>query len=301
MVIDGMLPILLVFLSGFLLAQFNFFSLNAAKEINRMVFFFGMPLVGISMLTKADFSAFNNLLLFSYLISQFLTGILGGFLALYIWKFDLKSAALVGMSTALANHLLFILPIAKNIYSGYIIEQISAIIVVDVIVITFIVTLILEYASAKQISLKKLVKRMLSIPLVIGVIIGIALAISNIELPAVINSFLDFSYASAAPMALFALGVTLAKSELMKNPNFIISISLIKVLLHPIFILVIALVFFQISLSDLKPALMVAAAPCGAMVLVFAAAYDDDPKPLAPLVVISFLLSLPGVALALLI
>ena len=213
-VIDGMLPILLVFLSGFLLAQFNFFSLDAAKEINRMVFFFGMPLVGISMLTKADFSEFNNLLLFSYLFSQFLTGILGGFLALYIWKFDLKSAALVGMSTALANHLLFILPIAKNIYSGYIIEQISAIIVVDVIVITFIVTLILEYASAKQISLQKLAKRMLSIPLVIGVIIGITLAISNIELPDVINSFLDFSYASAAPMALFALGVTLAKSEL---------------------------------------------------------------------------------------
>ena len=142
---------------------------------------------------------------------------------------------------------------------------------------------------------------MLSIPLVIGVIIGIALAISNIELPDVINSFLDFSYASAAPMALFALGVTLAKSELMKNPNFIISISLIKVLLHPIFILVIALVFFQISLSDLKPALMVAAAPCGAMVLVFAAAYEFDPKPLSPLLVFSFLLSLLVVSLSLLI
>lgn len=301
MVIDGMLPILLVFFSGFLLAQLNFFTLSAATEINRMVFFFGMPLVGISMLTKADFSLFNNLLLFSYLISQLVTGFLGGFLAYYIWKFDLKSAALVGMSTALANHLLFILPIAENIFAGYIIDQISAIIVVDVIVVTFIVTLILEYASLKKISIQNLTKRMLSIPLVIGVIIGMALAITNTEVPNMINSFLDFSYASAAPMALFALGITLAESDLTKNANFIITISLIKVLVHPIFLLIVAFGFVQISASDLKPALMVATAPCGAMVLVFAAAYDVNPKPLAPLVVVSFLLSLPGVALALLI
>ena len=133
--------------------------------------------------------------------------------------------------------------------------------------------------------------------IVLGVLTGLTIAITGINLPIAILTFLKFSYSCAAPLALFALGIILAKSKLTDNLNFALNISMIKVLIHPVRLAVIGFGVLELSLDDLKPGLMVAAAPCGAMVLVFASAYNVDPKPLAPLVVISFLLSLPGLAL----
>jgi len=256
-----------------------------------------MPVLGISILTEVDFTLFNFRILISYLAAQFITGLIGGWLAHSFWHYDLKTSILVGMSTALANHVLYVLPIAENLYEGYIITQITAIIVMDVILVTFVITFLLEYASSSTISIKILFKRLLRIPLVLGVLTGLTIAITGINLPIAILTFLKFSYSCAAPLALFALGIILAKSKLTDNLNFALNISIIKVLIHPVLLAVIGFGVLELSLDDLKPGLMVAAAPCGAMVLVFASAYNVDPKPLAPLVVISFLLSLPGLAL----
>ena len=297
MITNGMLPILLVVICGFMLGRTHFFNLDSAREMNRVVFFFGMPVLGISILTEVDFTLFNFRILISYLAAQFITGLLGGWLAHSFWHYDLKTSILVGMSTALANHVLYVLPIAENLYEGYIITQITAIIVMDVILVTFVITFLLEYASNSTISIKILFKRLLRIPLVLGVLTGLTIAITGINLPIAILTFLKFSYSCAAPLALFALGIILAKSKLTDNLNFALNISIIKVLIHQVLLAVIGFGVLELSLDDLKPGLMVAAAPCGAMVLVFASAYNVDPKPLAPLVVISFLLSLPGLAL----
>ena len=64
-------------------------------------------------------------------------------------------------------------------------------------------------------------------------------------------------------------------------------------------LLIIAGLFGQ-TIEIFKPGIMVALGPYGTMVLVFAAAYNVDPRPLAPLVVLSFLISVPLVSLSLL-
>ena len=224
MITNGMLPILLVVICGFMLGRTNFFNLDSAREMNRVVFFFGMPVLGISILTEVDFTLFNFRILISYLAAQFITGLLGGWLAHSFWHYDLKTSILVGMSTALANHVLYVLPIAENLYEGYIITQITAIIVMDVILVTFVITFLLEYASNSTISIKILFKRLLRIPLVLGVLTGLTIAITGINLPIAILTFLKFSYSCAAPLALFALGIILAKSKLTDNLNFALNI-----------------------------------------------------------------------------
>ena len=57
MVLDGVTPIILVVVLGFFSAKLQMFSLNSAKELNRMVFFFALPIFCINLITNANFKS----------------------------------------------------------------------------------------------------------------------------------------------------------------------------------------------------------------------------------------------------
>ena len=90
MVLDGVTPIILVVVLGFFSAKLQMFSLNSAKELNRMVFFFALPMFCINLITNANFEQFNFILLACYAFSQAVTGTIGSLVAHHFWKLPLK-------------------------------------------------------------------------------------------------------------------------------------------------------------------------------------------------------------------
>ena len=72
-----------------------------------------------------------------------------------------------------------------------------------------------------------------------------------------------------------------------------VAISSIKVILQPLVFMVIVASFLHQSTRVLKPDLILAVGPRGTMVLVFASPQNIDPKPSAPMVVLSFVRSIP--------
>ena len=211
-----------------------------------------------------------------------------------------KPAILIGLATSLSNHMLFILPIAQNIFTGYIVYQITAIIIVDTLVVGLIVILILESLSSDRLSIAVIGLKLLKNPPVIGVITGLLIVLLALELPLFIIKFIQFATYAAAATALFSLGIIMFHTQVKNQLSFTASISCIKVLLHPIVLLLIIAGLFGQPIEIFKPGIMVALGPCGTMVLVFAAAYNVYLRPLAPLVVLSFLMSVPLVSLSLL-
>ena len=90
MVLDGVTPIILIVVLGFFSAKLQMFSLNSAKELNRMVFFFALPMFCINLITNANFEKFNFILLACYVFSQAVTGTIGSLVAHRFWKLPLK-------------------------------------------------------------------------------------------------------------------------------------------------------------------------------------------------------------------
>jgi len=76
-------------------------------------------------------------------------------LAYRFWKLSLKTSVLIGLATTMSNHMLFILPTAQNIYTGYIIDQIRAIIIA-----------ILKALTSERMSFFGVVERLSKNPLV---------------------------------------------------------------------------------------------------------------------------------------
>jgi len=121
-----------------------------------------------------------------------------------------------------------------------------------------------------------------------------------IELPPYLTKLVQFSAYSAAPRALSSMGIIIYNTPIMEQLRFAVAVASIKVILQPLVFIIIVASLFNQSTKLLKPRLIVAVGPSGTMVLVFASAYNIDPKTLAPVVVVSFLISIPLLCLALL-
>ena len=91
--------------------------------------------------------------------------------------------------------------------------------------------------------------------------------------PKSFDVFLDFSGAAAAPCALFSMGIILSQPVQPGRASLPVLITAIKLLLHPILAWLLLVTLFDLPWATTTPAMMVAAAPCGAMSFVLALNY----------------------------
>lgn len=110
-------------------------------------------------------------------------------------------------------------------------------------------------------------------PLILAVLPGFAIALLGLKLPGPVLAFTGLAGAAAAPAALVALGASLVGVPLRESGREIVSLALVKLVVHPAAIGVV--VFWLLPLPpDLAIATLVTAAlPTGAMVYVLAQRY----------------------------
>lgn len=112
-------------------------------------------------------------------------------------------------------------------------------------------------------------------PFIIATMIGVAAAAIRFEPPAVLEQLLTFLRSSAAPCALFALGVTVALRPLKKVPGELPVLILIKLLIHP---LIVYLLLSWVGGFDslwVYTAVLMACLPPAATIYVLATQYDS--------------------------
>lgn len=116
--------------------------------------------------------------------------------------------------------------------------------------------------------------RVLMHPFIVATIAGVAAAAWQIRVPAVGEHLLTFLRSSAAPCALFALGVTVALRPLKKFPGELPILIMIKLLVHP---LIVYLLLSWIGGFDriwVYAAVLMACLPPAATIYVLATQYN---------------------------
>ena len=111
-------------------------------------------------------------------------------------------------------------------------------------------------------------------PLLIAAGLGIASAAARIELPIAVERLLQFLYTSAAPCALFALGVTVALRPVTRVTKVLPILVVAKLVIHPIVVLFLLQLFGPFSTAWVNAAILMAALPPALTVYVFARHYD---------------------------
>ena len=292
-------PIFAIGAFGFLLGKMRTFDFAAAFSINKFVMFVCMPALCIEFLASAHVASFDFLLLFGYFLSEAILFSLGVFISKYIFRLLNSEALLIGLALALTNHVLFVLPIADELFEEAKTLTIISIITMDGLVIFSLTLIAMDILSNSDRPFSITIKAIFTNPPLIGIVIGLVVSFNNLELPRGIMFFLEKLGGTATPALLFSLGIVLSYQKKIAPTKLIISMSTLKLIIHPILAwLIITLLFGGRYPESHSTALMVAAAPSGVMAYMLAMNYNVSVNRISPIILYTSIGSLITVSIA---
>ena len=292
-------PIFAIGALGFLLGKIRTFDVTAAFAVNKFVMLVCMPALCIEFLALAPIKHFDFLLLFGYFLSEIILFLIGLFISKYFFRLSNTEAILIGLALALTNHVLFILPIANEIFGTSNTLTIVSIITMDGLLIFSLTLIAMDILSNSNRPFFVTIKAIITNPPLIGILVGLVISLNNLELPSGFLFFLEKMGGTATPALLFSLGIMLSYQDKIAPTKLIVSMTTIKLILHPILAwLLIAFLFGGSYPANHSTALMVAAAPSGVMAYMLAMNYNVTVDRISPIILYTSIGSLITVSLA---
>ena len=291
--LSGLAPFPLLILLGMSFGVFKIFDLQNARTFNLFIFYVAIPCVIFEAVTKSNQENINFGLLASYFVMQTIVGLL----AFYIThKFFLRTkteAIIWGLSVALSNHVLIILPLSQIFFDDSISLHVSSIIVMDSVILISIVTLGLEYVSKIKIDLRKYSQDLLKNPLVIAVLVSVIVKSSGINLNDSIAETITSKLAQTTmPIGLISMGIILSHYLNRVLTSLTITISFLKLLFAPLALLIITGFFYQFNYpNNFLGTFLVSLGPCGAFSLALCAAYNVNPSEIVKAIFVTTVIS----------
>ena len=296
--LDGVLPIFAIVVIGYALGKRGIFDKNSAAVINKFVFLVAIPALGLHLIANAPFSLFDWRMIIGFFLSELAIYALGAFTAHFLFKCELKESILLGLAASFGNHILYVLPIAISLFGEDATLAFVAIIAVDSILIFGSTIVIIELMTAKNSLWADISKKIFLNPPLISMLLGIFLVIFNVKIPNGFNIFLNFVGDVAAPSALFSLGIILSQISGLGRIGPALSISTFKLIVHPLFALIILVSISGLTLTQAKIPMIAAAAPCGTMAFVLALHYGVRTDAIVPAILLTTIGSVLSVTLA---
>lgn len=147
-----------------------------------------------------------------------------------------------------------------------------------------------EEADFKTMTLKVL-KQIFTHPFIVATIFGVGAAAIGFQPPKALDTLLTFLRSAAAPCALFALGVSVALRPLVRVPGELPVVLLIKLVLHPLLILVLLNWIGGFEPLWIATAVLMACLPPAANVFVMAQSYNTYVQRASAVVMLGTLVS----------
>ena len=291
--LSGLAPFTLLILLGMFFGVFKIFGLENARTFNLFIFYVAIPCVIFETVTKSNQENINFGLLASYFVMQTIVGLL----AFYIThKFFLRTkteAIIWGLSVALSNHVLIVLPLSQIFFDESISLHVSSIVVMDSVILISIVTLGLEYVSKIKVDLRKYSQDLLKNPLVIAVLVSVIVKSSGINLNDSIAETITSKLAQTTmPIGLISMGIILSHYLNRVLTSLTVTISFLKLLFAPLALLIITGFFYQFNYpNNFLGTFLVSLGPCGAFSLALCAAYNVNPSEIVKAIFVTTVIS----------
>jgi malonate transporter len=165
----------------------------------------------------------------------------------------------------------------------------------DILLLFSLVPLLMAFTGTQHKSFAatafEVVKRIVTNPFMIASALGVLSAAVHFEPPVALDRLMGFLQSSAAPCALFVLGVTVALRPLARVPWEVPLLVAIKLVLHPAIVLVLLSLLGPFADSWVATAVLMAALPPALNVFVMARQYDTWVSPASGSVLLGTLLS----------
>lgn len=268
----------LIFL-GFIAGRLKNIPVEGLAWLNFFIVYIALPALFITLLSKTPVSEFaNTTFLLHTTLGTFLIFALC-FLIAKIWrKADTPSATIQGFAGAYGNLGYLGPPLAIAAFGPQAGVPVALILCLDNTMHFTLAPALMAAGSKSPARLTKIVAdiifKIFTHPFILATIVGISLAWFNVQLPVTLDQLLSKLANSAAPCALFAMGVTAALRPLKRVPMELFYLIPIKLLVHPLLMYFLVSRIPGVDILWVHSAVLLAALPSATNVFVIAQQYQ---------------------------
>ncbi|GAB5375455.1 MAG: hypothetical protein AcusKO_19170 [Acuticoccus sp.] len=183
---------------------------------------------------------------------------------------DARVGVIAGLSASYSNIVMLGMPMAAQAYGEPGLTITLLLIAVHLPIMMLVSAIMIEIVEARNGSvhigraLKRVAYNLVRNPIVIGILAGVAFRFTGLELSGVPATVIERISATAIPLALFSLGMSLRKYGIRNNVPQALAIGSIKLFVMPLVVYVLAAHVFQLPDLAVAAAVLCAACPTGA-------------------------------------
>ena len=293
------LPFFLIIGLGFGAGRTGFFSPEATAWLTKFVFYFALSAMLFRFAANLSLAeVFDLKFVLAYLWA---TGFVYGIATLFAFVrgVRIEEAAVEAQCAVIGNVGFLGVPMLTLLMGEGAIGPVMLVLAVDLIVFGSLIVILVTGSRDGRMSigiLRTVGVGLLKNPMIVSIVLGLTWSALNIPIPHVMNDFLSILGGAATPGALFAIGASLAGKS-AERPFIAGWLSFCKLVLHPGFVAVSALVLFPID--PYAAAVMIAAAslPVAGNVYILAQHYGVAPQRVSASILISTALAVASVSL----
>ena len=267
----------------------------------------GWPKAVSDALTRFTFSVAIPAFLFRLMIdfralppvdARLLIAYFGGSLAMFAvsrivaaraFAMDGVSQTIFAMGTIFSNNVLLGIPLAKIILGDASLPSVSLVVVFNSLILWTLVTVSVEWARNRDVSLLGFAITARSVvlnPVVSSVLLGIAFSFTGLSMPRIATETLGLMSQAAVPMSLIVLGMGLAEYGIGEGMVPSIVLSLLKLVAAPLVVYAVARAL-SLPAIETQAVVMLASLPVGANVYIMARQFGALQAPVATSLVLT--------------
>ncbi len=227
-------PLLILMLLGAFLLRIHIFDTATVKKMNGAVFRVFLPALIFNNIYNSSIDDVKNITTALYIVGIVITMFLLSMLYVVLTEKDNKKRGVMVQGICRSNFVIFGLPICMSVCGGGVMGKVAVAVAIVVPVLNIFAVLSLEIFRGGKPNIKKILKGIITNPLIIASIIGIIVLVSGIKLPGIIENAVSDISKIATPLALVLLGASINFSTVKGNLNQLIATIAGKLIVMPL-------------------------------------------------------------------
>lgn len=234
------MPLFILIALGWMLVRWRKWPDSITEALNRVVFKIALPAMLFRLMSDFGQSPpVDARLLIAFFGSCLIVFVLGRVIASRLFKLDGISGSVFALGGIFSNNVMLGLPIATVMLGERAIPSVALVLVFNGLILWTLATVSVEWVKHGALNLKGFGKTAVSVlknPLIIAILSGTLFSLTGIPLPQMIDKPVSMLGTIAVPLALVALGMSLAAYKVKDGLKESYAICLLKLIVQPLVI-----------------------------------------------------------------
>ncbi|WP_053143337.1 AEC family transporter [Erwinia billingiae] len=234
------MPLFILIALGWMLVRWRKWPDSITEALNRVVFKIALPAMLFRLMSDFGQSPpVDARLLIAFFGSCLIVFVLGRVMASRLFKLDGISGSVFALGGIFSNNVMLGLPIATVMLGEQAIPSVALVLVFNGLILWTLATVSVEWVKHGALNLKGFGKTAVSVlknPLIIAILSGTLFSLTGIPLPQMIDKPVSMLGTIAVPLALVALGMSLAAYKMKDGLKESYAICLLKLIVQPLVI-----------------------------------------------------------------